>query len=123
MEAKKRKLGLFSKAKHIVANKKHEFNQERQELKELKAKANEAGKRKAKEARRRQYEREAEEKYKRRYGVVNEASKSPTTMRAPISHGNEPYDPFGMNAVSRPKKTSGSASSKGYDFGFSDNWK
>lgn len=122
MEAKKRKYGFLSKGKHIIANKKHEWDTDRKEMKELRAKAEEAGKRKAKDARRRQYEREAEEKYKRRYGVSSE-SPGPSNSRQPFIPAGEPYDPFGMDAAPRPKKKGGSPPSKGYDFGFSDNWK
>ena len=124
MKSQKRKFGFISKGKHIIANKKQEWKEERDEIKDMKAKAQEKGKQRAKEARRRQYEREAEEKFKRRYGVTNEARKTSPAPRAPIGQPSEPYDPFGMNATPRQKKKGGSrGSSEAFDFGFSDNWK
>ena len=114
MKSKRRSLGLMSKVKHIVSNKKYEWEQERQESKVMKAKADEVGKVKAKKAKRKQLEREAEDKYRRKYGLQQSGNIG--------GQRSIPSDPFGMSSMPQPKaaKTSKKKESSYDPFGWQD---
>lgn len=114
MKSKRRSLGLMSKVKHIVSNKKYEWEQDRQESKVMKAKADEVGKRKAQAARKRHMEREAEDKYRRKYGLQQSGNIG--------GQRSIPSDPFGMSSMPQPKaaKTSKKKESSYDPFGWQD---
>jgi hypothetical protein len=110
MKSKRRRLGLLSKAKHAVSNKKYEWEQERQESKVMKAKADEVGKAKAKKAKKKQLERQATDKYRRKYGVADnpisttkqKPRKNSRPKRSTQSQSSKPqasYDPFGVEGL------------------------
>ena len=108
MKSKRRRLGLLSKAKHAVSNKKYEWEQERQESKAMKAKADEVGKVKAKKAKRKQLERQATDKYRRKYGVADNPIHTPrkTTKKKTATTKQKP------RKNSRPKRSTQPQSSK-----------
>ena len=104
MKSKRRSLGLMSKVKHIVSNKKYEWEQDRQESKVMKAKADEVGKAKANKAKRKQLERQATDKYRRKYGVedhplqiTHNKKKGRSSSQSQTSKPQADYDPFGMS--------------------------
>ena len=108
MKSKRRSFGLLSKVKHIVSNKKSEWDQDRKESKVMKAKADEVGKANAKRAKKHQLERQATDKYKQRYGVSDNPIKtSHSTKKARPKTSSQPrtskppaaYDPFGIEGL------------------------
>lgn len=97
MKSERRRYGLLS-------NKKYEWEQDRQELKAMKAKANEVGKAKAKKAKRKQLERQATDRYRQRYGVedhplqiTHNKKKGRSSSQQKTSKTQADYDPFGMS--------------------------
>lgn len=114
MKSRHRKLGLMSKVQHTLANKKYEWDQDRKETKAMKVQADEVGKRKAQAARKRHLEREAEDKYRRKYGLQQTGSSGGKLTI--------PSDPFGMNSISQPgpSKTSKKKESAYDPFGWQD---